>query len=1266
MKKLIFLIVIYFSLGFFQNSFSQIYAPEGLNIPGSWDAWNNPPTNPVFSSSTQASGAVHLISDLGHYQTVFSTPSAVAAGTYGFLFTSGATGNEWANKWADVTVVPNTVQTYTYYTSGGTNDTVTLHDNKYYVINWENTGYADTRAIFMELNSAPVTISGVTQDISIPDATQDLTVTVTTSANPSEKVYLRYTTDNWQNSSTVECLFTGNSGTAVIPAQAEGTTVEYYVFSTIISNPTSEFNLITINYDNNSGSNYSYSVPVPISCEGASGVLTTDPVFTLQDSSVVITFDATKGNGGLLGYDGDIYAHTGVITSESNGDNDWLYVKSEWGENLSELKFSRNLPDSNSYSLTINNIRDFYGVPSGEEILKIVMVIRSDIPISQDNPDDFYVARNADGSDFQIEVYNQGLNVKYVGSLDKDPLVHLNTEIPICIYSLDATSMTLNIDGSEVDQTSASDLMYALNTGNYGTGTHIIVAIATDGTNFAYDTTHFYIRDAITVQDLPSGIHNGINYIDDNTVTLVLEDPPAAKEFAFVIGDFNGWTASDEGYMKKTPDGKYFWTTITGLTPGTEYAYQYYIDGELKIADPYCDKILDPWNDRWIPETTYPDLKTYPWDMTIGTVSIIETGQTPYNWQVENFTPSAVNATQSNLIIYELLIRDFVASRDIKDVTDSLDYLQSLGINAIELMPVAEFDGNDSWGYAPNFYFASDKAYGIKNDYKNFIDACHQHGIAVILDVVYNHMYGGSPLVQMYWDSNNNQPAANNPWFNQTSPHPYGIGYDLNHESPYTKELVKDNLNYWMTEYKIDGFRFDLSKGFTNNYTGNDVAAWSQYDQSRIDIITDYYNYVKSVNPNAYVILEHFANNDEEQTLANTGCLMWGVMNEQFAQTAMGYDTNSDISWASYIERGFTYPNLIPFMESHDEERIGFDCEAYGNGFAEDTITALRRLQAAVAVYMTIAGPKMFWQFGEFGYDESIEICSDGTYSSDCRTSAKPLHWEYLNDINRQKLYWTYTGMAKLKTENDVFLNGTYAQDVSFLGKRLWFSGTNLNVTTTANFSVNGFDMTPGFQHTGTWYNYFTGDTYQVNDVNQTIYYNPGDFYVFTDVQKEKPYINLTFNVKNSDGNNLENANIRVNGYASENTNNSGNALFLYGTNKTVSYTASASGYSDITGSFSTNTGDMTEYIVFQSSENIDKINPKNIRIYPNPAKVYITIECNDLYEISVFDITGKKISEIVLNKKNGKINISALKPGIYTLKFKNDQTSEIKKFIKK
>ena len=89
-----------------------------------------------------------------------------------------------------------------------------------------------------------------------------------------------------------------------------------------------------------------------------------------------------------------------------------------------------------------------------------------------------------------------------------------------------------------------------------------------------------------------------------------------------------------------------------------------------------------------------------------------------------------------------------------------------MGINAIEMMPVNEFEGNLSWGYNPDYYFAPDKYYGPANNMKQFVDNCHKKGIAVIMDIALNHSFGQAPMVQLYWDAVNSRPAANNPWFN--------------------------------------------------------------------------------------------------------------------------------------------------------------------------------------------------------------------------------------------------------------------------------------------------------------------------------------------------------------------------------------------------------------------------------------------------------------------------------------------------------------------
>lgn len=1111
MKKLSILAL--FVLLYFIN-IAQIYAPQGLNMPGTWNGWTNPPSNNLVLAGIQANGGTLLPSTgLGqnHYQTIINTPTNIAAGSYTFLFTSGPSTNYFQNKWAGVNVTMNTIQSYSFNT--GADNSITLANNKYYIVNWEDKGYVDTRAIFMEMSASPVSISSVDFSPLVPQANEDVTVNVTLSAIPAaeEKFYLRYTINGWASSNVVEVSFGGTSqGTATIPGQTQNKTVEFYVFSTSVADLTgfsgNDYDLVTINLNNNNNQNYQYSVPAELTCSGNIGTIEPNPIFPLQDGSVVLTFDAAQGNQVLAGYDSDVYAHIGVITDQSSNDDDWKYTKTEWGTNTQETKFT--IVGTDMYQLTISNIRQYFGVPSNETIKKIVMVVRSGLKVNGN----YLVAKEEDGTSFYIDVYSSGLNIKILNPTNKHQLLPSNTIVPVCAYSFQSTNIRILIDNDPVSTTINENITYGLNTASYPNGSHMLVAHASDGTNNKYDTVFFYIRGDVQIEELPNGVVEGINYIDNNTVTLVLEDPSLAKQFAFVIGDFNNWQITDQGYMKRTPDGKHYWVTITGLTSGTEYAFQYYIDGELKLADPYSQKILDPWNDQYIPSYNYPNLKQYPKGKTTGIVSIMQTNQTAYNWQVANFTPQALGSTQPDLIIYEMHFRDFTYDQTFNDAIQKLDYLKDLGINAIEVMPVQEFEGNSSWGYNPNFYFAVDKYYGPKNNFKQFVDECHLRGIAVIVDVVYNHAFGTCPLVQMYWDKQKSKPANNNAWFNSVATHPYSPGYDFNHESLNTKKYIKRALKFWLQEYKIDGFRFDLSKGFTQNWSGESVEIWNQTDQSRINILTDYYNHIKSINSNAYVILEHLGNDDEESTLANTGFLLWGNMNHQYNQITMGWSNETDISRSLYSNRGFSYPNLIPYMESHDEERLMYKNINFGNGIIKELPEALQRCAGIYTIYAAIPGPKMIWQFGELGYDYSINYCEDGSISDDCRTSPKPVRWSYFNNIDRKQVYNVYSIMNYLKTTYPAFrpASGNFSWDINNgYGKRVWVSSQNFNAVIAANFGVTAFDMQMDFQKTGTWYNLFEQTSIDVQNTNMTLHFEPGDYYVFTDV-----YVPLTIENK--------------------------------------------------------------------------------------------------------------------------------------------------------
>lgn len=572
---------------------------------------------------------------------------------------------------------------------------------------------------------------------------------------------------------------------------------------------------------------------------------------------------------------------------------------------------------------------------------------------------------------------------------------------------------------------------------------------------------------------MPQGLVEGINVVDASTVTLVLYDLDKngqRKDYAHVVGDFNQWTLSNDEHSQMTRDEQAgcWWITLTGLEPGREYAFQYYVgmkgEDPIRLADAYTTKVLDPDNDQYIPASTYDESLTYPKGGR-GIVSTFNTQPEQYSWAVADFQmPSA-----ESLLIYELHLRDFTETGDLEGAMAKLPYLKALGINAIELMPVQEFDGNDSWGYNPCFFFALDKAYGTPRMYKKFIDACHQAGIAVLFDVVYNHATGSCPLAKLYWDAANNKTASNNPYFNVDAPHPYSVFHDFNHESPLVRKFIKRNLQYLLTEYHIDGFRFDLTKGFTQQSSTEATA--SNYDASRVAILKDYYEAIREVKEDAFVVLEHFCDTREETELAKAGLHLWRNMNNAYCQSGMGWEENS--AFTSLYEKK---PAWVGYMESHDEERVSYKQKTYGNyDFKTNLATRMDQLEVNAAFFLTVPGPKMVWQFGEMGYDVSIE--------ENERTGRKPLHWEYLEDADRKSVHDTYVHLAELrnaapelfdatgpftwKVAVTNWANGRILYSESVTGKKLMVMGNFTNAAINVSLPAEG----------GDWTNYMTGET---------------------------------------------------------------------------------------------------------------------------------------------------------------------------------------------
>lgn len=525
-------------------------------------------------------------------------------------------------------------------------------------------------------------------------------------------------------------------------------------------------------------------------------LLTWTPDFPKEDDpaqTLVITMDASKGNRGLFNFTSDVYVHIGAITNTGTG---WQHTPFTWATTPASAKAVS--LGNNKWQFTITGtLRSFFGITNAaERIQKIGILFRSG--------DGNTVQRNADASDMYIPVYTNSLAVRFTAPLMQPTLEpmpetiikNVGDNISISAISNKSATLKLFLNGNLIQTTTGTTITAspALTT----SGNQTVLVEANDGTETKTQTFSFFVSGTTNVAPLPAGVKAGINYEAGNTaVTLVLYAPN--KNRVSLIGDFPGgsWTEQAPYTMNKTPDGTTWWIRITGLTAGTEYAFQYLVDGSLRIADPYAEKILDP-NDQFIPAATYPNLKPYP-TATTGIVSVLQTAAPGYTWTVNNFA----RPDKRSLVIYELLLRDFIAAHDWKTLKDTLGYLKRLGINAIEVMPFNEFEGNDSWGYNSDFYFAPDKYYGTKNSLKEFIDVCHANGIAVIMDIVLNHSYGPSPLARLYWDAANNRPAADNPWYNPVQPHAFGFGDDFNHESAVTKSFLTGYCNIGLQSTKL-------------------------------------------------------------------------------------------------------------------------------------------------------------------------------------------------------------------------------------------------------------------------------------------------------------------------------------------------------------------------------------------------------------------------------------------------------------------------------
>lgn len=1028
-------------------------------------------------------------------------------------------------------------------------------------------------------------------------------------------------------------------------------------------------------------------------------VTVSDP-FPRVDQPVTIIYDATQGASGLVGAS-RVKMHSGVILTGPTGTS-WQHVVGAWGDPSSAGEMTS--LGNNRWSITITP-RTYYAaastpLPANATVYRLGMVFREAGPcggFGGVSTDCKKGAGTEGNGDIYVNLYLGGYELAVTSPSSSQGFVDQGSEVTFTAHTTDPSTITLKIGGSVKSTVSGQNELNYVHTITESGNLDVTIE-STNGSETKTKNLSYVIRSAPVTQPRPAGIVPGINYSADQTkATLCFLAP--LKNSVYALGDFTAWKVDGNYQMKK--DGNYFWLEITGLTPGQEYAFQYMVDETLRVADPFAEKLLDPGNDQYITASTYPNLKPYPSGAS-GIVSVLQTAQTPYVWETTGY----VRPAKEKLNVYELLVRDFDTPRTFQAVIDKLDYLKTLGINAIELMPVMEFSGNDSWGYNPIFYLAPDKAYGPKNKLKELIDKAHAKGIAVILDMVLNQADYEFPYVKMYWAGS--KPAADNPWFNQDATHPFSVFFDFNHESAYTKALVDTINHYWITEYKFDGFRFDLSKGFTQT-VNTDVGAWGRKDQSRINILTRMANKIWSYDPTAYVILEHFADDDEEVVLSNSGMMMWGNMTGAFKQNLLGFSSGSDIARTYYKNRtGGTWNNpgaIIGFMESHDEERLIYESIHSGNsatGYNTRVLnTALDRMKGGLTFLFSVPGPKMIWQFGELGYDFSINRCADGSINNNCRTNAKPVRWDYYTDPARENLYKTVSEFLALRNAYSVF----HTSDVVISGgndlyKQITLknapytstpaSANEMNVVVIGNFDVSQQSRAVNFPHTGKWYHFFSrGDELDATVTSMSINLQPGEFRVYTDFKMESTEPELMSFVRPlaPDFTVLVHENRVVNlTWIDNSTIESGFRIFR---RKVGSLTYELIGQRGINQTTFTDSAlePLTAYEYYIEAYNatgsdasvtrqvttsgdvitsVDERILESVSVYPNPATDAVNIDLPEgyVFTVNLVDVNGRTIKRLLSN--NNQYSLSGVQAGLYFIKVTGSRNVKYFRFIKR
>lgn len=783
---------------------------------------------------------------------------------------------------------------------------------------------------------------------------------------------------------------------------------------------------------------------------------------------VTIIFNPNEGNKGMQGAT-QCYAHTGY--------NNWQGAP-EWRSGLAKHKMTKNT-DGNWVLKLTPNMYEYYGATTSTNITRLCFVFN-------DGPNGKKEGKDASGQDIFVNLAEAGLAVTLTA--DKQSIASEGDEITLSASATEEALLTLKHNGTEVKAETGTSMTYKATLSTMGKNTFEL--IATKGEVIKNASLKIFVAATPAVEAKPvPGL--GIYYDKDDSkkVTLCMyagsKTEPA--KHVFIVGDFTGWTIDNKyQLLRDETDGNYFWITLNNLSPQKEYAFQYEVvrlDGVVKrICDLYSTKVLSP-DDKYEPTQHDPTLRTYPSQADGSFVTVIQTDKPKYEWS--DATLNFKRPNKNNLVIYEMWVYDFTHNRGFDGVINRLDYLEQLGVNAIEFMPLSEFDGNYNWGYSPCLYLALDKAYGSQTNFKDLVDECHKRGIAVIVDMVFNHATGNNPMNKLYPFG---ADLAQNPWFNVNPPHGDNFYEDWNHDFAPAHQMFIDAMKYWIEEYKVDGYRLDLSHGLCGP-TDDAVANLKDY-------------YAKAIEPyGAYLILEHWGTHASSDwpKLIEAGMQCWINTNNAYMEAAMGYYSNGIFTDANVDGK-------VSYCESHDEERMQYKAMKYGSGDVKNEEVRVKRVPACVAMNVLLNGSHMLWMFEEVGYDHSInsDIDHPDGYNDSYRCNKKPRYEPYLHNDARMEQYTKVAQAIQLRTKimPNVFEGDPTAASISGTVIKSVQWGSDVYVV--ANFHPS--DSKEVSLPSGTWYDYYA----QGAKAGAKVTLAAGELKIYTGKKVDLPQIDPT------------------------------------------------------------------------------------------------------------------------------------------------------------